>query len=147
MPYATQQDMIDRYGALALQRLTDRSTPPLGAIDGTLLAARLEDASGLIDGHLAGRYALPMAVIPAILKVHCAAITYYLLMGDQAAKDSAAALDYQAALGYLTRVAEGRIALLPPSVAEQPAGAGSVMFSPGAKDFAREAPEPGREFW
>lgn len=146
MPYATQQDMIDRYGALALQRLTDRATPPAGAIDATLLGARLDDASAVIDGYLAGRYSLPMAVIPAVLKLHCCAIAMYLLLGN-AEKDSAAANDYAGAIGYLTRVAEGRINLLPPSLATEPNGAGSVMFSPGSKDFAREAAEPGAEFW
>lgn len=153
MAYATQQDMTDRYGALALQRLTDRATPPAGAVDAVLLGARLDDASALIDGYLAGRYALPMPVVPAILKVHCCALAMYLLLGEAADKDSAAAADNRAAISYLTKVAEGSILLLPPNVATPPAGEGSVVFSPGAKDFAREATSAldggcgGREFW
>lgn len=138
MSYATQQDMTDRYGAPRMVQLTDRADPPAGAIDTTLLQRRLDDATGLIDGYLVGRYALPLSVAPAILKVHCCSITMYALLGDTVDKDSAAAADKREAIAYLEKVADGRIALLPPAVVSQPDGAGAVVFNPGQKVMGRD---------
>jgi phage gp36-like protein len=145
--YATPADMEARYGALALQRLTDREHPPAGAVNLVLLNARLQDASDLVDGYLVGRYTTPMETFPAVLKVHTCAICMYLLMGAGADKDSTERRDYDAALAYLGRVAERKIDLLPPAVGEPAVGAGMVYFSPGAKDHARDAGEADDGFW
>jgi phage gp36-like protein len=136
--YATQQDMTDRYGEPRILQLTDREDPPAGVIDATLLQRRLDDATAVIDGYLVGRYALPLTVAPAILKVHCCSLTMYTLLGESADKDSAAAQDKRDALAYLEKVARGDIALLPPEVVSQQAGAGTVLFSPGQKVMGRD---------
>lgn len=137
MAYASQQDMVDRYGAPRMIQLTDRADPPAGTIDATLLGKRLDDASALIDGYLVGRYALPLPVVPAILKVHACSLTMYTLLGDTVEKDSAAAEDKRAAIVYLTSVAKGDIALLPPAVIAQ-TGVGAVLFNPGQKVMGRD---------
>jgi len=67
MTYATQQDMIDRFGEDELISLTDRND--VGVIDATVISRALEDAQDLIDVYLAkASYALPLTTVPRILK-------------------------------------------------------------------------------
>lgn len=72
MTYASQQDMIDRFGEGELVELTDRATPPTGAIDAAVVAGALADADAAIDGYIAVRYELPLPATPALLvRVAC----------------------------------------------------------------------------
>lgn len=61
MPYANLSGLTARYGQHMLVDLTDRALPPTGQIDVDVVQAALEDTDALIDGYLAGRYALPLA--------------------------------------------------------------------------------------
>lgn len=137
MPYATQQDMITRFGAPLLQQLTDIGDPMTGALVPAVLQAKLDDADALIDGYLVGRYQLPLQPAPAILKVHACSLAIYMLLGGKVTEEAAA--EYNAALDYLKQVARGLITLLPPDVATPPTGAGSVVFSPGSKVMGRDS--------
>lgn len=137
MPYATLSDLQDRLGEPRLTQLTDRSDPPLGLIDERVAQKALDDADAEIDGYLAGRYTLPLLPVPAVLRVHALTIAHYRLLG--AAVDEAMREDYKAVRQYLERVADGRVALLPPSAVPAVAGVGSVAFAPGSKVMGREA--------
>jgi phage gp36-like protein len=137
MPYATQSDLIARYGTPLLVQLTDINEPMTGTINATVVDAKLADAGAVIDGHLVGRYTLPLEPVPGILRFHACSIALALLLGSQVTE--AAAADYKIALEYLKGVARGDIALLPPQAAVPPAGAGPVLFSPGSKVMGRDA--------
>ena len=137
MPYATQSDLIARFGTPLLVQLTDINEPMTGAINATVVAAKLADAAAVIDGYLAGRYTLPLEAPPDILRVHACSIALAMLLGSQVTE--AADRDYKLALDYLKGVARGDIPLLPPQVAVPPAGAGPVMFAPGSKVMGRDA--------
>jgi phage gp36-like protein len=50
--YAVKQDMIDRFGQLEIQQLTDKRDPPAGAINDVVLGRALADADGDIDSAL-----------------------------------------------------------------------------------------------
>jgi phage gp36-like protein len=136
MAYATQADMITRYGEPLLVQLTDIGNPMTGALVPAVLQAKLDDAAALIDGYLVGRYTLPLEVAPAILKVHACVLAMYMLLGGKVSEE--AAVEYKAALDYLKQVARGDITLLPPQVATPPAGVGPVLFSPGSKVMGRD---------
>jgi phage gp36-like protein len=136
MPYATVTDLQDRLGEARLVQLTDRADPPLGLVDDGVAGKALDDASAEIDGYLIGRYTLPLADAPEILRVHCITIACYRLLGGAATETDRE--DYKATRDYLNRVADGRVNLLPPSQVPPPAGAGTVIFSPGAKVMGRE---------
>jgi phage gp36-like protein len=136
MPYATQQDMIDRFGSSRLQQLTDIEEPLVGSIRTSVLAAKLADADAEIDGYLVGRYELPMAAWPAILKVHACSICWYRLLGSAA--DEPARRDYEDALAYLGKVARGDVVVVAASAAVPVSGIGTVLFDTGAKVFGRE---------
>lgn len=134
--YATQQDMIDRFGTPKMVQLTDINLPMTGLVNGTVLDRALGDASAEIDGYLVGRMALPLASPPAILKVHCCTIALYRLLGSSAEEGTRE--DYKAALAYLAKVADGRISISAPADTPALAGVGAVMFDGGSKVMGRE---------
>ena len=137
MPYATQQDMLTRYGLPRLVQLTDINSPQVGELVPTVLASRLDDASAEIDGYLAGRMATPLVTVPAVIKLLCCRLAYYLLLGASASEIDQA--DVKAARAYLASVAKGEIALTAPDQVQAVSGEGAVQFSSGAKDWGREA--------
>lgn len=63
--YATLANLIERFGELELTQLTDAATP--GLIDEAVVARALADAEAVVDGHLGGRYTLPLATVPPVL--------------------------------------------------------------------------------
>jgi phage gp36-like protein len=135
--YATQQDMIDRFGTPKLVQLTDINLPMTGELNAVVLDRALGDASAEIDGYLVGRVALPLANPPAVLTVHCCTIALYRLLGSAADENTRKA--YELVCAYLAKVADGRIALTPPAETPPLAGVGSVWFEPGGKVMGREA--------
>ena len=141
MAYAVPQDLIDRYGSEAMRLLSDVGTPALGAPNVALMQTVLDDASALIDGYLVGRYALPLAVVPSALKVHCCGLARYMLMTRK--PDERAMADQEAALAWLSQVAQSKIALMPPDQVPAAPGDGEVVFVGGQKIFGRD-PLPGR---
>lgn len=64
MPYATLQDLVDRFGSEVTQ-LTDLSGA--GVPDAAVVARALADAADEIDSALRGRYTLPIAPVPDLL--------------------------------------------------------------------------------
>lgn len=136
MSYATPADLQDRLGEARLTQLTDIGDPPVGLPDLAVAQKALDDASAEIDGYLAGRYSLPLATWPAILRVFALDIAHHRLLGSAA--DDTAREAYKAATNYLTKVAEGKVNIMPPSDAPPPLGAGSVLFEPGSKVMGRE---------
>jgi phage gp36-like protein len=106
--YATQQDLIDRFGEDELIQLTDRDIPPSGEIDATAVARALADTDGRIDGFLASRYPLPLSSVPAeINRLACDIARYFLarLPTDEMRKR------YDDATAWLTNVAKGQFSL------------------------------------
>lgn len=103
MPYATHQNMIDRFGIDEVVQLTDRANT--GSLDPQVLDQALLDADDTIDGYLSGRYTLPFASVPSVLVRLACDIARYLLYRDQAsdrvkdAHDNAIAFLKSAAVG------------------------------------------------
>lgn len=109
MSYATHQQLLDRYGEAMLIALTDRSDPPSDMVDADVVARSLAGADALIDGYLAGLYALPLATTPPMLVPIAQAIAIYdLHITEPEAKIKA---DYDNALKRLAEVAKGVIQL------------------------------------
>lgn len=77
MSYATQQDMVTRFGLREVVTLTDRNAT--GAIDVTVLAGGLSAADNEINVYLAGRYDLPLATTPTIVRDFACDIARYRL--------------------------------------------------------------------
>lgn len=107
MAYATQADLVTRFGSAELAQLTD---PVAGAQpDAGVIARALADADAQIDLALAKRYALPLAAVPAVLVRIAADIARYLLWNDRATDQVRAR--YKDACGLLDRIAAGDVQL------------------------------------
>lgn len=65
MTYATQQDLIDRFGEDELRQVAD--VDGSGDIDPVIVARALADADAEVDAALFGRYQLPLASVPQLL--------------------------------------------------------------------------------
>jgi len=111
--YCTKQDLIDRFGETELIQLTDRPDPETGAVTGAIVDAVLnpaiQDAKDEINGWLAGRYQLPLATVPEVLRrIGCDIARYYLYeqtVTDQVRKR------YEDAVKFLACLGKGTISL------------------------------------
>lgn len=99
MPYATRQDLTDRYGEDEIAQR--ESVLPAGAVD-----RALADADAEIDSYLGGRYTVPLATVPGNVTRLAAAIARYVLLGDAAGELARKA--YEDARAWLRDVQAGR---------------------------------------
>ena len=81
MPYATLQDLVDRFGYEQLAQLSDRDAGV--TVDEVVVGRALADADAEIDGYLVALYALPLASVPALLVRMACDIARYRLFGDR----------------------------------------------------------------
>jgi len=110
MSYATQSDMVERFGELDLIQLTDRADPPAGVIDAGVVQTALDDASSEIDGYLSGRYTLPLSPVPTVLVGFCCDIARYKL-NPSVDKDHPASQRYRDAVVFLGNLSRGVVSL------------------------------------
>lgn len=133
MAYATRADLERRFGAAEVLQLADRDGDGLadaGVIDGALAEAAAE-----IDAYLAGRYDLPLPVVPPVLERIACDIARYRLMADNPLEE--ARRRYEDARRLLENLAAGRVSLgLPASSA--PATGGILVAAPAATFCADE---------
>lgn len=133
MSYASQADLVDRYGEDALIDLTDRADPPAGAIDAGVVTRALDDTDALIDGYLKGRYKLPLASPPPLLRDLAEQIAIYKLHRNQAADKIAN--DYQGALKVLAQIAAGTVRLDVAGVEPEASGTAQVRTADRDRDM------------
>ena len=107
MPYATLQNLIDRFGEDEIVRLSDRAGT--GDIDQTVVAGKLSDADAEIDGYLAGRYALPLPVVPEALRRVACDVARYHLYDDRSTEQ--VTKRYDDAIKFLKMVSKGDVQL------------------------------------
>lgn len=119
MAYAIQTDLEDAFGVAEVLQLADRDRN--GVADPGFVASSLNRADSLIDGYLAGRYALPIIPAPAVLTATACDLARYWLY-DDAAPDRVRQ-GYEDAIAWLKDVASGRVLLqLPVAAAGVSAG-------------------------
>lgn len=114
MPYATQQDLVERFGAEELAELTGGET-----IDPREVAVALADADAEVEGYLAARYAVPVSPVPPLLRRVAADVARFRLHKGRATE--AVRQAYEDATKLLRDLADGRAAL----AGAAPAGAGA----------------------
>ncbi len=133
MTYATEQNLVDRFGSAAVLALADRDQS--GSNDPAVIAAALADADDLVNSYLAGRYALPLSVTPGVLTTHAATIAYYKLHGDDVTDK--VRKDYEDTLAWLAKVAKGEIELEAAGV-EPTAEPSDIQISAPDRVFSRD---------
>ena len=137
MTYASQSDLVERYGERTIIDLTDRASPPEGTIDAGVVTRALEDADAAINGYLAGRYRLPITATPPLLRDLAQAIAVYKLhrnvTSDKVRKD------YEDALRMLGQIARGDVRLDVAGVEPAASGATSVVTSDRPRDMTPDS--------
>jgi len=105
--YATQANIIDRYGENALYAVADRDGD--GALDDEAIGRALDDATAEIDSYLAARYPLPLTVAPKIIVILCVDIALYRLSPDHGTEERRKR--YEDAVRMLKLISEGKMSL------------------------------------
>jgi len=141
--YATQQDLIDRFGETEIEQLTDRAEPPAGAIDATVVGKALVDADDAINGYLGARYTVPLASPPLILKRIACDVARYYLYEDRVTE--AVRKRYEDAVAYLKDAASGKVTLGVDALGAAPADPGGPQIDAGDRTFTVGRPSTGEE--
>lgn len=134
MPYATQQDLIDRFGQAELIELSDRSRS--GAIDAAVVSRALGDADADIDAYLASKYTLPLDTVPLVINRLACEIARYHLHEDRVTEN--VRKRYEDAIRMLRGVASGEVSLGVDEAGETPAATGGPQTSSPDREFTRE---------
>lgn len=132
MSYTSLEQLVGRFGERLLLSLTDRANPPSGVIDGAVVAQELVNTDAVIDGYLAGRYALPLVTTPPLLADLALAIAIYKLHPFD--PDPKITKDYDNAIAALGKIATGTVRL--PLAGIEPESGGAA----GVETIDRERP-------
>lgn len=123
MAYATQSDLVERFGE---QELAQRCNRVDGStIDTAVLGRALDDAAAEIDSYLATRYTLPLATTPVVLTRLACDIARYRLYDD--GTPDTVRQRYEDAVSLLKRMASGDVTLGAEASAAVRNEAGSAM--------------------
>jgi phage gp36-like protein len=107
--YATQADLVERFGSRELAQLTDETAA--AAPDPAEISKALDEASSLIDGYLGSRYTLPLSSVPTMVRKWACDIARCALWKDRAMPDSVVVANRDLALSQLKDAARGAIVL------------------------------------
>lgn len=133
MSYASQQDMVDRYGERELIALTGGLAA--GVIGAANLSRALTDTAAEIDSYLAARYTVPMSPIPDVVVMWACDIARFRLYRSDAPETVTDR--YKTAIKALENTAKGLLKLdIDPPAPEVSAG---ISFSAGSSTFGGNA--------
>ncbi len=123
--YATQQNLVERFGDQELIELTDRSN--IGEIDAVVLTSALVDADSEINSYLVSRYPLPLTQTSDELVRLACDIARYRLWDVRASEQIKAR--YDAAIGKLRDISRGTASLSIDTSNKEIQETGSVNYS------------------
>lgn len=137
MTYATQPDMISRFGEREVRILTDRDNQ--GLIDDTVLAYALAQADAEIDGYLQGRVGLPLADVPVLLVGIACDVARYRLAGTDIRETDPIRMRYKDAIKLLEAIRDGRVQLGLTPAGQPTPDAGGVHVIEGDRVFTPDS--------
>ena len=105
MPYASEQDIADIYGAPRLDMLADSTGD--GVRDQAKITRALEASSDVIDGYISNRYALPLTRTSGVLRDCCVSIAVYRMASDASLMTEDTRKRYEDAIAFLKDIAKG----------------------------------------
>lgn len=110
MTYATQTDLVDRYGERELVQCTDKAAPPTGIVNATTVSRALAAADAEIDSRLGILFTVPITGTVPQRVVDCACkIARFYLHEDRVSDHIREA--YKDELKWLDDVARGRASI------------------------------------
>lgn len=135
MAYATQQDIVDRFGEDELFVIADRDHD--GAIDSNVVTGALDDATDEINAYVGQRYHLPVVSAPPVLTRLCVDIALYRLSSNSAAYTEEKRQRYEDALRFLDGLATGRFSLGLSDGSQADTSVGEVEMVSAPRRFSR----------
>ena len=137
MPYATQNDLIARYGAQEVAGISDYDATGEG--DDAAVSTALADASVEMDAYIANSHALPLLKpYPSLLVRLCCELARYALYKDKASES--VRTGREDAIALLRRIASGEAKLqLSPDTPIAETQGGSFAVSSSARVFSDAA--------
>ncbi|MFT4463709.1 MAG: gp436 family protein [Sodalis sp. (in: enterobacteria)] len=132
--YASEQDLRARYSVPLIERLVDERSDEVAARQ--KVSQSLSDASALMDSFIAARYALPLSVVPSVLKRHACTMAFYYLNDERAIEQTSQR--YQDALRWLEAVKKGELPLGVDSDNQVPDSADLPQMQADASVFGRK---------
>ena len=136
MAYADLTGLTSRVGEAMLIDLSDRDTPATGAVVTAVIDAALADTDALIDGYLAGRYALPLGTVPALIITLAETIAVYKLHSHVVSEKIEA--DYRDALKTLEKIAKGDVRIPAAGIEPVSSGASGVKTCDRKPEMTRD---------
>lgn len=133
MTYATQQDMVNRFGDREVIALTDRDNS--GIIDAPVLQSALESADDEINTYLAGNYALPLSSALPIVRDFACDIARYRLCSGEVIETEEVRNRYKDAIKFFEKVARGLVSLGVNALNQPTAMIGSVKSTTPSRVF------------
>ena len=134
--YASQQDLVDRFGQDELIRLTNPDDLQATTIDTARLDRAIADAEASVDGYLAGPYDTPLDPVPRVVtKITCDLARFELY--DEHAPEQITARK-EDALKFLRSVARGDVTLGSSASGEQVERDDQANIESGGRVFGRD---------
>lgn len=110
--YATLSDMVARFGAQQLVRLSRQEDREATTPDPVKVETSLKDATAIIDSYLRGIYATPIAVPPAeIVRAACVLARYDLAQGENVDPSDEMAKSRKEVIDWLTAISKETLTL------------------------------------
>jgi len=111
--YCTAEDIDGCIPKARLIELTDDAEPSTGEINAEIIGKAIDDAAATIDALIAGRYSLPLASIPPILKKISIDLSIYNLFARHADSEEfkGACKRHDNAMKLLQMIADGTVTL------------------------------------
>jgi phage gp36-like protein len=128
--YADIDDMTTRFGEQELLELTDANLT--GTVNAAVVQTAICDATELINGYVAGRYRVPLAPVPDMVRRWCCDIARFYL--HNVAVPDAVKAGHDAALQGLREVARG-VVQLQAAGAETSSASGEAVLAVGSRIF------------
>jgi phage gp36-like protein len=112
MAYALTADMISRFGAAEMVRLSTPSDQEMDQVVDAPVTRALGDASDTIDTYLRKRYQVPLTIVPpAVARACCILARYDLYFGDNREPTEQVRLARKEVIEWLVAVADGAVLL------------------------------------
>ncbi len=123
--YATVADMIDRFGATEMLRLSSVDGPLPETVQEPTVLRAIADVSAVIDTFLRARYLVPLTPPGAdIVRAACVLARYDLAMGGDREPSDQMARDRDQVMAWLRKIADGDV-LVDQAAPTAPVGSGA----------------------
>jgi len=134
--YATQQDLIDRFGEGEVIRLTNPDDLNATTVDTDRLDRAIADAQATVEGYLTGPYEVPLDPVPRVITKITCDLARFELYDEQPTEHVKNRKDD--AIKFLLSVSTGKVSLGPADNGGQVERDDPATIDSGGRTFGRD---------